>query len=506
MSKGKIFGILGIVIFVFMAGLITFIVILKNQNKSQGGSQLATINVDTLEHSSDTTGGGLDTGGAILSTVEAQQEQITNLTEDGDAVRVDLKNFREDFERFKQEIRSFQQESDRKTQGTVNDLAKDQLSFMKSVSEQMQGYSAEQKSQNRAVQELMRDLKGTIERTEKSRLWYEQDQKNKLSDIKVKDKKKAIDEETGVDPQVTYKKAKRLPVKSQPKGLLTDDGNSDFTANLDAIRTGADPNEFTTVNNSQLQAAPTSTSVKRYYPKAKFKGTPVKKKSAELQIPGGVVIRARLMYGAHAPIGGKEAPMVFHADTNAYGPQGSVVPLKGVRFVGKAVGEKSTKKAKVQIVAVSGIGPGNIGYFEKVNGVVYGKDGMDGIAGTLREKPKGWFWQSTAVGALGQAAIGFQEAQKETTQNQFTGQQVSNVKPGKEAQNAALAGLAKGFGDMSTLLNKRLDNFTEMVDVQGFQEVTIVLLETVTIKGYEIKPSKFTKKSKTGDDGLYGLQ
>jgi hypothetical protein len=210
--------------------------------------------------------------------------------------------------------------------------------------------------------------------------------------------------------------------------------------------------------------------------------------SAKVVIPAGSQAKATLLYGAHAPVGGQPAPMLFRVDDLFLGPNGSSVPLKDVMIIGKAVGQKAKERAIVEVVSISGVTPRGVSFNVSGgggSGYVIGPDAMAGIKGKLFDAPPGFFLKYTGMGMLQAGASALVESTT-TTETDINGRQFSNIKPGKVATNAAYSGLSGAISKTADLFSRRLEAWEELVEVDANQQVVVVLLKPVIIEELEV--------------------
>ena len=214
-------------------------------------------------------------------------------------------------------------------------------------------------------------------------------------------------------------------------------------------------------------------------PKSKFEiKTPV------VTIPAGSMVKAKLVFGAHAPLTGEPAPMIFKLLDIIRGPSRSSVPLGEAIMIGKAKANVSASRADVQVVGISGVSPIGQAYSHKMNGYVVGGDAQAGISGKLIDLPPGAFLKTGFVGFLAAGADALRGATV-SSQTDGYGGTTQNVIPGQEAKNAAYTGLADAFGKIGDVFSKRMSEHITVVEVKPNQEVVVVVLEPIVLEVVE---------------------
>ena len=202
-------------------------------------------------------------------------------------------------------------------------------------------------------------------------------------------------------------------------------------------------------------------------------------------LPAGSFCEGTLITGVYALANaGTLVPVLIMLDSAYVGPNKSKIPLKGAFVQGKAMGEMVSKRAIIQVIALSTVQnsdkvfetEGNLGY-------VAGEDGILGVPG----KPVSMAASMVTLGFMSGFTAGMSEAlaQAETTSTTSESGQVARNVTGNIGQYGAFSGLARSASDLSEYLAKKRDQLVDAIMVKPGAKVIVVMQKGMVIDGLE---------------------
>jgi len=203
-------------------------------------------------------------------------------------------------------------------------------------------------------------------------------------------------------------------------------------------------------------------------------------------LPIGSFCRGTLLTGVYAPADqSNPLPVLISLNEAFYGPNNSRIPLKGAFAIGKAVGDIVSKRAVIQIVAISTVyRNGEAFEFEGNLGYVTDNAGQLGIPGEIVYNTGRQLSLNFLSGFLAGMAEAF--AEKETTSVIGGEGQVAKNITGSDSKYALFSGLSQSAGNMSEHYQKQLESMIPAVKVGSGEKIFFVVQQGVEIEGLKL--------------------
>lgn len=206
-----------------------------------------------------------------------------------------------------------------------------------------------------------------------------------------------------------------------------------------------------------------------------------------VRIPAGSFAFCTLLTGIYAPTTGEPLPVLLRVDQLAIGPNTSRVPIRGAFLVGKAQGDANSRRAIVQLVALSLVLQDGMAIEVPVNGYI--ADDVDGVQGARGE----YVYRIGEIAGHASLAAGL-EGLSETFRS-INGTRVVNplgavtdtVDPKNAAKVVGVSSASKALSRLSEVFTKRLDEVVPAIHVVNGGRVTAVFLRSVTLEGFELE-------------------
>ena len=215
----------------------------------------------------------------------------------------------------------------------------------------------------------------------------------------------------------------------------------------------------------------------------KDEGTANKKR--HVYLPLGSFVKCTLLTGVYAPANvNNPLPVLISVDEAFYGPNNTRIPLKGAFAIGKAIGDVVSRRAIVQIVAVSMVLPsGNTFEHEGSLGYLTDESGRLGVPGELIYNTGKQLSLSFLSGFLAGGAEALSQAQTSTVVGAY-GQTSQNV-TGNASNYATFSGLANSAQGAASYYQKQLEAMIPAIRIEAGTKVTLVIQKGVEIEGLE---------------------
>lgn len=470
----------------FLVGLVVVLVIVKNASEAPSqGIQSTSVNRDKSTSI-------LDVNTEVQSYIAAMSVEKEDMNRQIKSQSRSLLQVQERMNKEINEIQTNLKSQDGIILDKMDKLIKSNAEFTQVLTKRMETVEIQMRAFEKEKRSFIEDQKNILRKMKS----YEKSVKDQAASSKASlamtTKKITMDlkgsAKTSEDEGMTY--------DAKPEDVLGDLGNSlrggegSASSDLDPLAAvGAATPTYTTIKPLVKIELNKNSEKKQKFGSSKY----------SVILPAGSEAKAKLVYGVHAPVGGNPAPMILKVKGKFFGPNGSSLPLNDVVVIAKAVGQKAKSRALVQVTTISGVTAKGKAFAVKANGYVIGKDAIAGIEGKLLDSPPNFFFKYTGMGALSAAAAALSDSTTETRVDS-TGQQFTNIKPGKVAQNAAYTGLSNAISKSADVVNRRLESWEEIVVVDGDQEVVVVILEPVKLEAYDADSFSTTMSN---HEGLY---
>lgn len=247
-----------------------------------------------------------------------------------------------------------------------------------------------------------------------------------------------------------------------------------------------DPNTGNTGENPQAPRSPARVRTIHLVEDQK----PAKKEKWTVTIPTGAFGKATLLTGVYAPINSDPLPVLLKIDSELWGPNRSMVPIREAYLIGKAQGDSNSVRAIIQLQALSlvieqtrlvdgELRTVNVTKTFPVNGWVTDTDGVQGVTGKYIDRLNEYIGITATTSALGKTADAL--SQRNVT-NSFT--PLGGIQQTVTGNMLEFSGLQMGsemMRKMSEVISKRADDIKAAVFTPNGKQVTIVFLQEVKL-------------------------
>ena len=199
----------------------------------------------------------------------------------------------------------------------------------------------------------------------------------------------------------------------------------------------------------------------------------------QVRLPAGSFAEATVLTGVYAPTQGQPMPVKLRIDRAFVGPNRTRIPVQEALLVGKATGDPNSERVVIQLDRLSYVKPNGEAVEVSINGYVVDHDGVQGVAGQ-------YVWRAFDVAAFavlsGALSAGTDaSAAKETATQLNPLGGASQVVTGDPLRFAAFRGLSRAGEGIEKLVAKRLEEIVPAVYVPNGQQVTVCLIDGVTL-------------------------
>jgi len=208
--------------------------------------------------------------------------------------------------------------------------------------------------------------------------------------------------------------------------------------------------------------------------------------SKDIHLPMGSFCRATLMTGVHAPADEtKPLPVLIRLDEAFVGPNHSRIPLKGTFVLGSAYGDIVSKRAYIEVYAISSVLPDGTSYEKSVPSFGYiGDENKEfGLEGEIVSTSGRDLGISFLSGFMSGAAQTFADAE---TTSVVTGNTITKAVTGNSVKNAAFQGLSSSAANLSEYYQKQIDKIVPSIRIKPGATVYFYVQKGITINGLKV--------------------
>jgi hypothetical protein len=236
---------------------------------------------------------------------------------------------------------------------------------------------------------------------------------------------------------------------------------------------GAQPVNNTTIARSPMGANSTQTVIA----------------SQETYIPSGSFLKATLIASIDAPTGANAEqnphPVLLLVTDNAFLPNKMRALTKQCHILAAGYGDLSSERVSIRAEKMSCVLKDGTVVDTKLSAYVAGEDGKAGVRGRLISKEGALLARAAGAGALAGLSDGI--AQASTSMIQTGSGTASSVDPQNVFKYGAASGASSAMTKLAEYYIKAAEKMFPILEVSAGREVSVILLDGVTIAQYNPK-------------------
>lgn len=208
-------------------------------------------------------------------------------------------------------------------------------------------------------------------------------------------------------------------------------------------------------------------------------------KNPNTYVPAGTYVKAVMLSGANASAAVTSShnpnPMVFRITSQGSLPNQRKSHLKDCRVIASVVGDISSERGEITLETLSCTFPNDEVVDQKVQGWVFGGDGIFGVRGNPVWREGALLSRAFAAGTLS----GFSSGLSQTyTSNSISAEgSVQTVNPGKFLQYGLAKGTSKSMDKLADYNIQRAEQYHPVIQISPGDEVDIVFKEGFFLDG-----------------------
>jgi len=203
-----------------------------------------------------------------------------------------------------------------------------------------------------------------------------------------------------------------------------------------------------------------------------------------VRIPAGTFAKATLLTGVYAPVRSQAMPVLLKLSGDAWGPNGSKLPIREALLIGKAQGDPNSARAIVQIQTLSLVQEDGSTIEIPVNAYVTDGDGVQGVAGQ-------YVYRMGEIVALASLTSGLASGADALSMRNLRSSvgplgNVQQVLEGDALEFAGLKAVGGTLEKLAQIVAKRIDEITPAVYTPNGRQVTVVFIQGADLPGMRI--------------------